>query len=215
MQCSLRRSRLLFGITFQLFWVFLWNISGWHVYVSTIIVVIKLFVCTMRTFLLLFTCCAFVSEALLQDLPPPCSSEIYCYGKIIDSVMSYHIFNDSKTFVDLKLKKPPNETLELFDTFLEKFSNNPTKDQLQAWVEENFDPKGSELIEWKPVDHKTELDVYNRINDKNFKKFASDLNDIWIQLSRRMKDEVKVSSFNYLSKQFHSIAGVHSRTTRS
>lgn len=107
--------------------------------------------------------------------------------------MVNHIFNDSKTFVDLKLKLTPNETLKLFDGFMNKVNNTPTKDQLHAWVEENFDPTGSELESWIPVDHKRNLEVYNRIRDKKFKKFASDLNDIWIELSRKMKDEVKVS----------------------
>lgn len=107
--------------------------------------------------------------------------------------MKYHIFNDSKTYVDLKLKKAPNETLKNFDEFMLKFSNEPTKDQLQAWVEENFDPKGSELENWKPEDHKDSLEVQDRISDKNLKQFASDLNNVWIELSRKMKDEVKVS----------------------
>lgn len=107
--------------------------------------------------------------------------------------MSNHIFNDSKTYVDLKLKQPPEETLKLFDLFMAKFNNQPTKDQLQAWVEENFDPKGSELENWVPVDgNKQNIEVYNRIADKNFKQFAKDLNKIWVELSRKMKDEVKV-----------------------
>lgn len=108
--------------------------------------------------------------------------------------MTNHLFNDSKTFVDLKLKRSPNETLKLFDDFMTKFNDKPTKDQLESWVKDNFDPEGSELEMWTPVDHKKNLEVYNRIKDKNFKKFASDLNDIWIELSRRMTDEVKVSS---------------------
>lgn len=147
----------------------------------------------MRTSFLLFTCCALVACVVLEDLPPPCSSEIYCYGRIIDSVMKNHIFNDSKTYVDLKLKKPPSETLQSFDSFMLKFNNEPTKDQLQSWVEESFDPKGSELEEWKPDDHKEILEVQNRISDENLKQFAGDLNKIWIELSRKMKDEVKVS----------------------
>lgn len=107
--------------------------------------------------------------------------------------MRNHIFNDSKTYVDLKLKLPPNETLQNFDNFMLKFNDKPTKDELQGWVEENFDPKGSELENWTPVDHKTSLEVQNRISDVNLKQFAGDLNNIWIELSRRMKDEVKVS----------------------
>lgn len=107
--------------------------------------------------------------------------------------MKAHIYNDSKTYVDMKLKKAPNETLQLFDDFMLKVNNEPSRDELQKWVEKNFDPKGSELEEWSPIDHKDNIKLYNRIVDKNLKQFASDLNEIWKELSRKMKDEVKVS----------------------
>lgn len=147
----------------------------------------------MNLALFTLTCSVVLNDVLSEDLPPPCFSEIFCYGRIIDSVMTNHIFNDSKDFVDLKLKQPPNITLKLFDEFMLKFNNAPTKNQLDLWIHENFDEPGSELENWRPVDHKKNLEIYNRIKDKNFKKFASDLNDIWIELSRKMKDEVKVS----------------------
>jgi Trehalase len=152
----------------------------------------------------LISCVALVNSVFVssEDLPPPCSSEIYCYGRIIDSVMKNHIFNDSKTYVDLKLKKPPNDTLQSFDKFMLTVNNQPSQDQLQKWVEESFDPSGSELENHKPVDHKTNIEVYNRISDNNFKKFASDLNDIWIELSRKMKDEAKVSLRRIEVKEF-------------
>lgn len=147
----------------------------------------------MKTFLFFLTLVASISYVVLEDLPPPCFSEIYCYGRIIDIVMKKHIFNDSKTYVDLGLKKPPNETLRSFDNFMLEVNSQPTRDQLERWVVANFNPKGSELEVWKPIDHKQRLEVYNRIKDKHLKKFASDLNEIWFELSRKMKDEVKVS----------------------
>lgn len=142
------------------------------------------------------TCGAIISCVFTDDLPPPCSSEIYCYGRIIDRVMKNHIFNDSKTYVDSKLKVPPEETLKLFDAFMEKNGNDPTKDQLTAWVNENFDPPGSEIEAVAPVDHKnaSEVKIYNRLKDEDLKKFAADLHEIWPTLTRRMKNEVKVSS---------------------
>ena len=146
----------------------------------------------MKSLLCLALFSGLVNYVVLEDLPPPCFSEIYCYGRIIDIVMTQHIFNDSKTFVDMALKKPPNETLKSFDDFMLTVSNQPTKIQLEKWVEENFNKKGSEIEAWKPVDHKQKLEVFNRIQDKNFKKFASDLNEVWLELSRKMKDEVKV-----------------------
>ena len=147
----------------------------------------------MKFRLLLITCFAIVKCCHSEDLPPPCSSEIYCYGRLIDSVMKNHIFNDSKTYVDLQLKKPPNETLKLFDEFMVKVNNQPSQDELTKWIYENFDESGSELERHKPLDHKENIEIYNRISDKNFKKFAKDLNNLWVDLCRRMKDEVQVS----------------------
>lgn len=153
------------------------------------------------------TCGAIIACVSTADLPPPCSSEIYCYGRLIDSVMTNHLFNDSKTYVDLKLKAPPNETLALFDAFIEANGNKPTKDQLMAWVNENFDQPGSEIEPVAPVDHKnaTEIKIYNRLKDENLKKFASDLHEIWPTLTRRMKNEVKVSSNAWWSIDMESI----------
>lgn len=149
----------------------------------------------MKFWSLLAVLCVRVNCVLSEDLPPPCSSEIYCYGRIIDNVMKLHVFKDSKDYVDLKLKKLPNETLQLFDNFMATVDNQPTQAQLKKWVENNFDPSGSELERHRPVDHKKNIEVFNRISDVNFKKFASDLNDIWIELSRKMKEEVEVSLF--------------------
>jgi alpha,alpha-trehalase len=42
------------------------------------------------------------------------SSEIYCYGPLLDTVQMAGLYNDSKTFVDMKLKLPPNITMEHF-----------------------------------------------------------------------------------------------------
>lgn len=132
-----------------------------------------------------------VKSENLPDLPPPCESEIYCHGRIIDLVMRMSIFEDSKTFVDMKLKKSPNETLDEFDNFVSSVNNRPTQDQLVKWVNENFDPKGSELERHTPSDHKNEFQLLSRIKDVHLRKFASDLNNIWIELCRKMKNEVK------------------------
>lgn len=131
------------------------------------------------------------SEDKLPDLPPPCDSEIYCYGRIIDLVMRKSIFTDSKTFVDMKLKKLASETLAEFDKFLLTVNSQPTKEQLLNWVNANFDPLGSELESFKPVDHKSDFQLLHTIKDKELSKFAGDLNNIWLELSKKMKDEVR------------------------
>lgn len=101
------------------------------------------------------------------------------------------IYNDSKTFVDMKLKQSPDITLKLFDEFMLKFGNGqPTKDQLQEWVETNFDQRGSEFETWTPDDFKKDPEVLNKINDKALRQFAQDLNGIWLELGRKMKKDV-------------------------
>lgn len=141
----------------------------------------------------LFCLIFYVNCAITNDLPPPCFSEIYCYGQIIKTVMQMRIFNDSKTFVDLKLKNSPNETLKSFETFMQKYNNSqPTKDDVENWLGDNFDAAGSELIPWKPVDFRQNPEILNQIRDRSLRNFASDLNNIWIELCRKMKDEVKV-----------------------
>lgn len=107
--------------------------------------------------------------------------------------MKMRIFHDSKTFVDLKLKNPPNKTLDAFDTFMGKFNNSPSVNELKIWINDNFEAAGSELIKYFPDDFKQEPKFLEQIKDENLRKFASELNHIWIELCRKIKDEVKVS----------------------
>lgn len=120
------------------------------------------------------------------------NSEIYCHGRLLDTVQMARIYNDSKTFVDMKLKQSPDVTLQAFDNFMEKFSesNKPSKDQIQEWVEQNFDPRGSEFENWTPDDFKKDPEILNKINDKELRNFASDLNGVWLELGRLMKKDV-------------------------
>uniref|UniRef100_A0A8L0DSI3 Trehalase n=1 Tax=Oncorhynchus mykiss TaxID=8022 RepID=A0A8L0DSI3_ONCMY len=43
-------------------------------------------------------------------LPPPCDSEIYCYGDILRQVQTAKLFDDDKHFVDMKLKSAPGKS---------------------------------------------------------------------------------------------------------
>ncbi|KAL7033047.1 hypothetical protein ACKWTF_007471 [Chironomus riparius] len=148
----------------------------------------------------------FSSSLSSNGLPPPCSSEIYCYGELIDTVMKMRIYHDSKTFVDLRLKNPPNETIIAFHDFMEISNNTPTIDQVKVWLENHFNPAGSELTPYIPEDFNEKPTFLEGITDKKFKKFASDLNRIWINLCRKIIDEVKdhpeLSSIIYVPGRF-------------
>jgi alpha,alpha-trehalase len=101
------------------------------------------------------------------------------------------IYNDSKTFVDMKLKRSPDETLKLFDEFMAKYvDRQPEKDAIQKWVEENFEERGKEFENWIPDDFKKDPEILSRINDKALRTFAQNLNGIWLELGRKMKKDV-------------------------
>lgn len=44
------------------------------------------------------------------------------------------LFPDSKTFVDMKLKVAPEKTLEDFNEFMTSKNNNPSRDEIHAFV---------------------------------------------------------------------------------
>lgn len=44
------------------------------------------------------------------------------------------LFNDSKTFVDLKLKEPPKDTLEAFREFMKQHNDQPSKEEIRQFV---------------------------------------------------------------------------------
>lgn len=45
-----------------------------------------------------------------------------------------HIFNDSKTFVDMKLKRSPKETVQLFREFMAEHGDRPTRADIIDFV---------------------------------------------------------------------------------
>lgn len=44
------------------------------------------------------------------------------------------IFNDSKTFVDMKLKQSPNRTIQLFKEFMADHSDIPSREDVRKFV---------------------------------------------------------------------------------
>ncbi|XP_015435056.1 PREDICTED: trehalase-like isoform X2 [Dufourea novaeangliae] len=129
--------------------------------------------------------------------PPPCQSDIYCHGELLHTIQMASIYKDSKTFVDMKMKHPPNQTLALFRRFMEQVDQMPTRHQIEQFVNDTFDPAGSEFEEWDPADWTPHPRFLNKIHDQDLQKFASDLNHIWKMLGRKMKDDVRVNEDQY------------------
>ncbi|XP_032681219.1 trehalase isoform X4 [Odontomachus brunneus] len=102
------------------------------------------------------------------------------------------VYKDSKYFVDMKMRRPPNETLASFRAFMSSVNNTPKKHQVEKFLNDTFEPAGSEFEEWDPIDWTASPAFLRKIEDHDLRKFGSDLNNIWKMLGRKMKEEVQL-----------------------
>ncbi|CAH0562445.1 unnamed protein product [Brassicogethes aeneus] len=127
-----------------------------------------------------------------EDIPPTCPSEIYCHGPLLDTIQMAKIYPDSKTFVDMKLRRSPNETLDIFYTWMKRFNDHkPSRGEVIKFVKDNFEPEGQEFENWDPQDWIEHPEYLNQIADEKFRKWGRSLNAIWKELGRKMKKHVE------------------------
>lgn len=107
------------------------------------------------------------------------------------------IYKDSKYFVDMKMKHPPNETLLSFRDFMKSYDHSPTKQEVERFVTSSFEPAGYEFEDWDPTDWTASPKFLQRIQDDVLRKFGSDLNHIWKMLGRKMKEDVRINEELY------------------
>lgn len=138
-----------------------------------------------QLFLVLIAAAAVVTD----ELPPSCNKRVYCDSDLLHRVQMSGINNDSKTFVDLQMKNDENTTLTAFQKLLNDTGNDPTKNQIKDFVDENFDDSG-ELENWTPPDYSTNPAFLNKIHDNDLRQFAKNINEIWPTLGRRVKPAV-------------------------
>lgn len=91
----------------------------------------------------------------------------------------------------MKMKYPPNETMEKFVTFMNSTNNNPDKNQVQIFVNETFDKAGQEFEDWVPKDWTAHPKFLDEINDEQLRNWMYNLNSIWKDLGRQMKKSVQ------------------------
>ncbi|KAL0268857.1 UNVERIFIED_CONTAM: hypothetical protein PYX00_010664 [Menopon gallinae] len=127
---------------------------------------------------------------------PPTNSDIYCHGKLLHTIQMAQLYNDSKTFVDKKLKYKPEFTLAKFDNLMEETEDKPTRKQLQDFVNDYFED-GNELEAWIPPDWMPHPKFVDNIKDPNYRKWALELNNLWTNLTRKMRIDVKNNPDQY------------------
>ncbi|XP_063587711.1 trehalase-like [Penaeus indicus] len=132
-----------------------------------------------------------------QSLPPPCDSEIYCHGNLLHTVQMARLYNDSKHFVDMSLKASPNDTLRAFQDLMDETGNKPSKEQVKAFVNENFNEPGSEFVKWTPPDWNANPEFLDKVVDPDLEKWGRKLNELWKDLGRKISDDVERNPEKY------------------
>jgi len=123
------------------------------------------------------------------------ASSIFCYGALLHAVQTSHMYKDSKTFVDMSMKKDPEVILGLFGQFPKSYSEQ----ELLDFIAENFDSNESDLLAWRPIDMVEHPKFIDQITNIEYKTWALALNQVWAELTR----VVSPNALN--SPQRHSI----------
>ncbi|XP_002005540.3 trehalase [Drosophila mojavensis] len=122
---------------------------------------------------------------------------VYCGGPLLRAVQMSNLYRDSKYFVDMTCRYSPERILADYQLFSSCKKNESSVKHLTNFVDNHFDQPGTELEYWCPPDYRCEPKFVEKINDPALKKFAMDLNRIWKQLGRTMKDCVRTSPGMY------------------
>ncbi|XP_050538011.1 trehalase-like isoform X2 [Daktulosphaira vitifoliae] len=119
-----------------------------------------------------------------------CTSQVYCHGELLDDIQYSRIFEDSKIFVDLKMKRSENEIVEDYKKLKKKIGGIPDNETLRNFIEENFEDEN--LEQWTPDDFTDNPLIVNYVADPNYKDFILNVNQIWKILGRKMPNDSKV-----------------------
>lgn len=88
------------------------------------------------------------------------------------------------------MKYTSNVTLRLFDEMMKRTGQKPTKSDVESFVNQTFDPAGSEFEDWTPDDWIQSPRFLEKVLDPELKKWGSELNFLWTVLGRKMTHDV-------------------------
>jgi len=99
----------------------------------------------------------------------------------LHAIQTARIFNDSKTFVDMPLRFPPEQVLANYATL----PPGASADQLRVFLEQNFLSAGSELQVLEPPDWVEDPPFLEMIENPETQAWAKDVHGRWKQLYRK------------------------------
>lgn len=116
-----------------------------------------------------------IHNAVALNTSYRCDSPIYCEGPLLKTVQLAHLFDDSKTFVDMPTKVPESQVLAAFDA---AGGVNASADAIKKFVEDHFYEAGYEL---KILNTTTipELAWIDKVEDPDYRGWLSHLNQAW------------------------------------
>ena len=119
-----------------------------------------------------------------------CDNRIFCQGEILHKIQMAKIFDDAKTFVDMRMKYDLVDIERNFSAIGMK----PTFEELKTFVTMNFSPAGDDLERFIPKDWVEKPERLNKIQDKILRNWAYDLNGLWKELGRNITSEARQHS---------------------
>lgn len=131
-----------------------------------------------------------VVEKSIEELPETCESPIYCKGNLLHVVQFSRIYDDCKTFVDLKIKYDIKTTIMNFEEFMRDSDDNPSLEDVKHFVQQHFE-EDNEFEEVELQDFNPMPSFIETIFDPDVKTFAINLINIWPMLARQVKKEVE------------------------
>lgn len=88
--------------------------------------------------------------------------------------------------MDKKLRFLPDVVLANFFQLMIETQNQPTKEQLQTFVDTNFDAEGLEFQPWDPSDWISDPPFLSNVNNLELRDWGQKLHEGWKALGRQI-----------------------------
>ncbi|KAJ2778406.1 hypothetical protein H4R18_004626, partial [Coemansia javaensis] len=110
-----------------------------------------------------------------------CSHPIYCSGTLLERVMLSGVFTKDKTFVDMPTRQPVSKVLAAFN----QIAGNLTKAKVAKFVDDNFYPIGSDVVEAELEDWTDDPPFLRGVTDPLLRGFGMAVHNQWKKLARK------------------------------
>ena len=126
---------------------------------------------------------------------------VLCQGAILEAVQSARLSADSKTFVDMPMVMDPRETLQAwavaFGDARAAGGPPPSREELAAFVSQYFYAPGSDTVPHVQGDWQPAPPALVALRNETLRAWALGLNDLWLQLGRRIIPSVAAYQQRY------------------